>query len=61
LTLPFIIGYFGLNTKSVGPQRSAARFILDRTHAFADPNEADSGGIHLVLPTPAILADASQI
>jgi len=38
-----------------------ARFILDRTHAFADPSEADSGGIRLVLPTPAILADAVQL
>jgi hypothetical protein len=35
-----------------------ARFILDRTHAFADPNEADAAGIRLMLPTPDILADA---
>jgi Fic/DOC family len=34
-----------------------ARFILDRTHAFADPNEADAAGIRLMLPTPEILAD----
>ena len=37
-----------------------ARFILDRTHAFADPNEADAAGIRLILPTPEILADAAQ-
>ena len=35
-----------------------ARFILDRTHAFADPNEADAAGVRLVLPTPEILADS---
>ncbi|MGO4880858.1 MAG: Fic family protein [Bryobacteraceae bacterium] len=34
-----------------------ARFVLDRTHAFADPNEADARGISLRLPTPEILAD----
>jgi hypothetical protein len=33
-----------------------ARFILGRTHAFADPNEADAAGIRLILPTPEILA-----
>jgi hypothetical protein len=33
-----------------------ARLILDRTHAFADPNEADAAGVRLVLPTPEILA-----
>jgi hypothetical protein len=37
-----------------------ARFILDRTHAFADPIEADASGIRVVLPTPDILADAAQ-
>ena len=37
-----------------------ARFMLDRTHAFADPNEADAAGIRLILPTPEILADAAQ-
>ena len=37
-----------------------ARFILDRTHAFADPNEADAYGIRLMLPTPDILAEAPQ-
>jgi len=37
-----------------------SRFILDRTHAFADPNEADAAGIRLILPTPEILADAGQ-
>ncbi len=26
------------------------RAMLDRTHAFADPNEADAQGIHLALP-----------
>ena len=35
-----------------------ARAILDKTHAFADPNEADAAGIRLVLPTPEMLADA---
>ena len=35
-----------------------ARFILHRTHAFADPNEADAAGVRLVLPTPEILADS---
>ena len=35
-----------------------ARFILDRTHAFTDPNEADAAGIRLVLPTPEVVADA---
>jgi Fic/DOC family len=37
-----------------------ARFILDRTHAFTDPNEADTTGIRLMLPTPEILTDATQ-
>ena len=37
-----------------------ARFILERTNAFADPNEADAAGIRLILPTPEILADARQ-
>ena len=37
-----------------------ARFILDRTHAFADPDEADAAGIRLILPTPEILADAAR-
>ncbi len=37
-----------------------ARFILDRTHAFADPTEADAAGIRLILPTPEILAGATQ-
>jgi fido (protein-threonine AMPylation protein) len=37
-----------------------ARLILDRTHAFADPNEADAAGIRLMLPTPDILGDAAQ-
>ena len=35
-----------------------ARFILDRTHAFADSNEAEAAGVRLVLPTPEILAGA---
>jgi len=34
-----------------------AQFILDRTHAFTDPNEADATGIRLILPTPDILVD----
>jgi len=37
-----------------------ARLILDRTHAFVDPNEADAAGIRLVLPTPDILTYATQ-
>lgn len=37
-----------------------ARFILDRTHAFADPIEADAAGIRLILPTPEILVDAAR-
>ena len=37
-----------------------ARFILDRTHAFADPNEADAAGVRLLLPTPEIVADATR-
>jgi hypothetical protein len=38
-----------------------ARFILEHTNAFADPIEADAGGIRLVLPTPDILADAAHL
>ena len=34
----------------------AARAILDRTHAFADANEAEAKGIHLILPG-AMLAE----
>ena len=37
-----------------------ARAILNRTHAFADPNEADASGVRLVLPTPEILADIAH-
>jgi hypothetical protein len=37
-----------------------ARVILERTNAFADPNEADAAGVRLVLPTPEILAEARQ-
>jgi Fic/DOC family protein len=33
-----------------------ARVILDRTHAFTDPNEADAAGIRLTLPTPETLS-----
>jgi hypothetical protein len=35
-----------------------ARSILERTHAFADANEADASGIRLVLPTPEVVTDA---
>jgi prophage maintenance system killer protein len=35
-----------------------ARSILERTHAFADANEADAAGIRLVLPTPEVVTDA---
>jgi prophage maintenance system killer protein len=34
----------------------AARVILEQTHAFADPNEAEAAGIRLVLPAPELLA-----
>jgi hypothetical protein len=34
-----------------------ARLILDRTNAFADPNEADSAGIRLIMPKPEFLGD----
>src|SRR5271165_3933641 len=37
-----------------------ARIILDRTNAFADPNEADAAGIRLILPTPETLADTPR-
>jgi hypothetical protein len=37
-----------------------ARLVLDRTHAFADPNEADAAGVRLVLPTPEVVADVPQ-
>ena len=33
-----------------------AKVLLERTHAFTDPNEADANGVRLVLPTPALLA-----
>jgi hypothetical protein len=36
----------------------SARMILERSNAFADPNEADAAGIRLTLPTPEILAEA---
>jgi Fic/DOC family len=36
-----------------------ARFMLDRTHAFADPNEAEAAGIRLILPTPDILTNSA--
>jgi len=35
-----------------------ARLILDSTHAFMDPNEADSAGIRLMLPRAELLAEA---
>jgi len=37
-----------------------ARLVLDRTHAFADPNEADAAGVRLRLPTPDVVADVPQ-
>ena len=37
-----------------------ARFILDRTRAFDDPNEADAAGVRLMLPTPEILTGATM-
>lgn len=35
-----------------------ARRILERTNAFADPNEAEASGVRLQLPTPDVIADA---
>ncbi len=37
-----------------------ARLILDRTHAFVDPNEADTAGIRLTMPTPDIFTEARR-
>jgi hypothetical protein len=37
-----------------------ARLILDGTHAFADPDEADAAGTRLTMPTPEMLDDAAQ-
>jgi len=37
-----------------------ARFMLGRTHAFDDPNEADAAGVRLTLPTPELLADTTM-
>ena len=34
-----------------------ARSILEKTHAFADPNEADAAVIRLVLPAPEVVAE----
>jgi prophage maintenance system killer protein len=36
---------------------STARIMLDRTHAFIDPNEADAAGIRLTLPTAETLSE----
>jgi hypothetical protein len=38
-----------------------ARSILERTHAFGDPNEADAAGIRLVFPTPELLAQEPKL
>jgi hypothetical protein len=39
-----------------GPQpEDRDRSILDGTHAFADPSEADAGAIRLILRTPESL------
>ena len=37
-----------------------ARFLLDRTHAFADPQEADVAGVRLTLPTSDVLVDGLE-
>jgi hypothetical protein len=37
-----------------------ARFLLERTHALNDPNDADASGVRLVLPSPEILADRNH-
>ncbi len=34
-----------------------ARFLLERTHAFDDPDETDANGIRLLMPTPEALTD----
>ena len=34
-----------------------ARFLLERTNAFNDPNEADANGVRLMMPTPELLND----
>ena len=39
---------------------SLARRDLDRTHAFTDPNEADTDGIRLVLPTISMYATSPK-
>lgn len=33
-----------------------ARLMLDRTNAFMDPNEADTAGNRLLMPTSEVLA-----
>lgn len=35
---------------------NVARLMLERTHAFVDPNEADVEGIRLTMPEPGLLA-----
>jgi fido (protein-threonine AMPylation protein) len=37
-----------------------ARYILEATNAFADPNEADAAGIRLIMPGPEVVADAAM-
>jgi Fic family protein len=37
-----------------------ARFLLDRTHAFTDPNEADANGVRLMMPTPELLNGSTR-
>jgi hypothetical protein len=56
LTLPFIIGHFGLNTKSVGPGAP----IADSDRAGVPAGIRRLGVSHR-RSTPAILADAAQL
>jgi hypothetical protein len=37
-----------------------ARFLLDRTHAFTDPNEADANGVRLMMPAPELLNGSTR-
>jgi Fic/DOC family len=37
-----------------------ARFVLERTNAFVDPNEAETAGIRLLMPTSEVVAPGEQ-
>ena len=36
-----------------------ARFLLERTNAFTDTNEADANGVRLMMPTPELLNEVT--